>query len=141
MTRATSHDHEATWAPTTPLPSLADPAADSRCGPSNATTNSSFLARCVISGLFAVVAVLLIADLHSSLAATQDQWEINPLIDVIAEHVGARAALLCAKAIDFALLTGLYALWRRSKSDVAIALVLVIAAIEYGQIVANNYHG
>lgn len=94
-----------------------------------------------LRALFLLVALLLVADLHSSFRAVPAQWEVNPLLAAVAEHVGTRTALLCAKVADLAMLAGLYALWRRSKAHVAVTLVLVIAAFEYAQIVVNNYQG
>jgi hypothetical protein len=94
-----------------------------------------------LRALFALVALLVIADLHSSLRADPSQWEVNPFLAAFAEQVGMRAALLCAKFADLLMLAGLYAMWRRSKAHVAVTLVLVIAVFEYAQIVLNNYQG
>lgn len=94
-----------------------------------------------LRALFALVALLLVADLHSTFRAVQSQWEVNPVLAALSEHIGMRAALLCAKVADLAMLAGLYGLWRRSKAHVAVTLVLVISAFEYAQIVVNNYQG
>lgn len=91
--------------------------------------------------LFAFVAALQVVDFHSSLQASPGQWEANPFLAALAEHMGTRAALVCAKAADLLMLAGLYAMWRRSKAHVAVTLVLVIVAFEYVQIVLNNYQG
>ena len=115
--------------------------ADSALG-FNSSTDASIADRIVehsLRALFLLVAVLLFADLHSSYVAARGQWEMNPVLAALAEHIGARAALVSAKVADLAMLAGLYALWRRSKANVAITLVLVIAAFEYAQIVVNNY--
>jgi hypothetical protein len=141
VTRRLSDHHESHWPQTTPLSPSVEPTHFASHEGGVTVADGSAFARRTLYVLFAVVAFLLLADLHSSLAATQGKWETNPLIDVLAEHVGVRAALLSAKAIDFVMLAGLFALWRRSRADVAIALVLVIAAVEYSQIVANNYQG
>ena len=89
--------------------------------------------------LFVLVAVLLIADLHSSYLAGSALWETNPFMTVLAERVGARAALVGIKAADFMCLAGMYALWRRSRSHVVIAIALAAAAFVYVDIVLNNY--
>jgi type IV secretory pathway VirB2 component (pilin) len=89
--------------------------------------------------LFAVVALLLIADWHSSYLASSAQWETNPFMTVLAEHVGPRAALVGIKAVDFMCLAGMYALWRRSRAHVVIAVALSTAAFVYVDIVLNNY--
>lgn len=89
--------------------------------------------------LFSLVALLLVADLHSSYLAGSAKWETNPFMTVLAESVGSRAALLGVKAVDFICLFGMYALWRRSKAHVVIALALVTAAFVYVEIVLNNY--
>lgn len=94
-----------------------------------------------LRALFSLVALLVIADLHSSLRAAPSQWEVNPFLAALAEDIGMRAALLFAKAADLLMLAGLYAMWRRSRAHVAVTLVLVIATFEYAQIVLNNYQG
>ena len=89
--------------------------------------------------LFALMALLLIADLHSSYLAGSALWETNPFMTVLAERVGLRAALLGVKATDFMCLAGMYALWRRSRAHVVIAVALSTAAFVYVDIVLNNY--
>lgn len=89
--------------------------------------------------LFALVALLLIADLHSSYLAGGGQWETNPFMTVLAERVGPRAALVAIKTVDFMCLAGMYALWRRSRAHIVIAVALSTAALVYVDIVLNNY--
>jgi len=89
--------------------------------------------------LFAVIALLLIADLHSSYLASSAQWETNPFMTVLAERLGPRTALVGIKAMDFMCLAGMYALWRRSRAHVVIAVALSTAAFVYVDIVLNNY--
>jgi hypothetical protein len=89
--------------------------------------------------LFALVALLLVADLHSSYLAGSSKWEINPFMTVLAEHFGRQSALLAIKAADFLCLFGMYALWRRSRAHVVIALALSSSAFVYVEIVLNNY--
>jgi type IV secretory pathway VirB2 component (pilin) len=89
--------------------------------------------------LFALVGLLLVADLHSSYLAGSAKWETNPLMTVLAENVGARAALLGVKAVDFMCLAGMYAMWRRSRAHVVISAALATAAFVYVDIVLNNY--
>jgi len=108
--------------------------------PRDASTGDRVVAHS-LRALFVLVAVLLLADLHSSYQAARGQWEMNPFLAALAEHIGTRAALVSAKVVDLAMLAGLYALWMRSKAHVAVTLVLVIAAFEYAQIVVNNYQG
>ena len=99
------------------------------------------LVNLALRALFSLVALLLLADLHSSYVAAHGQWETNPVLSALAEHIGAHPALLCAKVADLAMLGGLYVLWRRSKAHAAITVVLSISAFEYAQIVMNNYQG
>ena len=60
-----------------------------------------------LRALFVIVAVLLLADLHSSYVAAHSQWEMNPFLEALAEHVGTRAALVSAEVVDLAMLAGL----------------------------------
>ena len=89
--------------------------------------------------LFALVGLLLIADLHSSYLAGSARWETNPFMTVLAERFGPHAALFAIKAVDFMCLAGMYALWQRSRAHVVIALALSTAAFVYVDIVVNNY--
>ena len=89
--------------------------------------------------LFALVALLLIADLHSSYLASNAQWETNPFMTVLAERTGSRAALVAIKSLDFMCLAGVYVLWRRSRAHIVIAVALSTTAFVYVDIVLNNY--
>ena len=89
--------------------------------------------------LFGVLALLLIADLHSSFLAGSALWETNPFMTVLAQRVGPRVALVAIKAADFMCLAGMYALWRRSRAHVVIAIALATAAFVYVDIVLTNY--
>ena len=97
------------------------------------------LLRRVMRAQFAIVAALLLADLHSSLLATSGKWETNPFISALGEHIGLAWALVLVKACDFVLLGVLYAAWKRWMTNVAVSLVLLVAALNYILIVIDNY--
>ena len=105
----------------------------------NSGSDRQWLMSVLMHTLFALVALLLIADLHSSYLAGSALWETNPFMTVLAERVGPRAALVSIKAVDFMCLAGMYALWRRSRGHVVIAVALSTAAFVYVDIVLNNY--
>jgi len=89
--------------------------------------------------LFFVVALVLIADLHSSFMAGPSKWESNPVVAAVAEHVGLPAALAMTKLFDAVSLRLLYAIWCRTGAHVATATVLGIVALHYLPIVLENY--
>ena len=103
------------------------------------SSGGSALTTLLMQGLFALVALLLAADLHSSYLAGSAQWETNPFMTVLAERLGPRAALVAIKVVDIMCLAGMYALWRRSRAHVVIAVALSTAAFVYVDIVLNNY--
>ena len=92
-----------------------------------------------IRSLFATVAILLLADLHSSYVAVSGKWETNPFIGALADTVGLHAALVAVKVVDLACLGFLYVLWKRWRANVAVCVVLLTSTFVYLQIVIDNY--
>jgi hypothetical protein len=89
--------------------------------------------------MFLLVALLLIADLHSSFVAGPAKWESNPFVAAIADELGLPAALALTKLFGAVLLRALYAIWSRTAAHVATATVLGIVALQYLPVVLANY--
>lgn len=91
--------------------------------------------------LFLLVALLLIADLHSSAAAVPVKWESNPVVAALEEIVGLPGTLAITKLVDGLSLRLLYAIWKRTGAHAATATVLGTVALHYFPIVFDNYAG
>ena len=119
----------------------AEPAVRHRtgdAGPDTMSTNQAAQAA-AMQALFFAVALLLIADLHSSLVAGPSKWEANPVVAAIAENVGLPVALATTKLFGALLLRALYAIWRCTAAHAATATVLGIVALHYLPVVLDNY--
>jgi len=67
--------------------------------------------------------------------------DINPFIAALAGRVGSNEALALFKAADLGMLASLYALWKSTRWDSIVVLVLMTCTFEYAQIVWANYQG
>jgi hypothetical protein len=96
----------------------------------------------VIVGLFSILFVLQLADLHSTVTAAANQVEQSQLILSLCRFLSFKVAVLLIKIFDMAVVVGLFACWRKSRGayDREFAVCVTVALVAYLPVVFTNYN-
>jgi uncharacterized membrane protein YciS (DUF1049 family) len=97
----------------------------------------------VVPVLFALLLVLQVMDLHSTLTKGEHQTELNWLLSALGRRLSFDGAVLWVKGVSIAVVISGLALWRRCRDQHSreFVLCLVVTVAAYAAVVASNYAG
>lgn len=95
----------------------------------------------IVNALFLLQLILQVMDLHSTLTASAGRYEVNEIINWMANHVGFPFAVFIMKLCSALVLVFLYSSWVKSKGSHTIGFIISLSllCVVYGFIVFNNY--